>query len=361
MRTEALVYAAVAFAVACVVLLDRARQGRRFPLSRALGAVIAWGGGIVGVLAANQLLERAVLGGGLRASRAASTADAAGADATLRVKEALTTTVGMNLLTTPKDWVFGAVAVVLVMYGAWRLTSADAAARRLGAYALAAAGVLYGLRLVDGLGFVPGVLTASPLAAAGLAVGWSARRWRPLGAVAMLALPVVWLFQYSGGANPQWGGRYVLVSSTLLVVGAGVVLAATPGRGRVALVTFAAVVTLSGVAWLAQRSHTVADAMRELRTAPDVVLVSREAHVLREGGAFLTPDTRWLTATGRGELSRAAAIAEAVDAPALEVVQVPGRRLPVRLGAYTRAGVRKVEFLPGLDLQVVRYSPPPTT
>jgi len=174
----------------------------------------------------------------------------AGADATLRAKEAVTTAVGLNRFTTPTDWIVGATVVVLVMYGAWRLLSDDAAGRRLGAYALAGATVLYVLRMGDGLGFVPGVLSASPLAAAGLAVGWSARRWRPVGAVALLAVPVVWVFQYSGGANPQWGGRYLLVTGTLLAVGAAVVMAATPGRGRIAIVALAGLVTLGGLAWL---------------------------------------------------------------------------------------------------------------
>ncbi len=51
------------------------------------------------------------------------------------------------------------------------------------------------------------------------------------------AVPVVWVFQFTGGANPQWGGRYLLVTGTLLAVGAAVALPAdVPGgagrRGR---------------------------------------------------------------------------------------------------------------------------------
>lgn len=355
MRTESLVYAAAAAGVAAVLLLARARRERSLHPGRLVALAGAWVGGLGVVAAANQAMERALVGSGIRASRASGTAGMAGDDATLRAKEALTTAVGINRFVPSTDWLVGAAMVALVMYAAWRLTSADVRARRFGAYALAAATLLYVLRFADGLGFVPGVLSASPLAAAGLATGWSARRWRPVGAVALLAVPVVWVFQYSGGANPQWGGRYLLTTGTLLAVGAMVVLAATPGRGRIALVALAALVTLGGVAWLSQRSHTVADAMRALRTGPDTVLVVREAHVLREGGAFLTPDQRWLTAEGDRELDRAAAVAGRSGAGHLEVVQVRGRAVPSVLGDYTAVDRRRVRLLPGLDLSVVRY------
>jgi len=98
--------------------------------------------------------------------------------------------------------------------------------------------------------------------------------------------------------------------------------------------------------------------MVELRTGPDTVLISREAHVLREGGAFLGPDQRWLTAEDDGALDRAAEVAAAADAGHIEVVQVAGRSVPRRLGRYTREGGRTVEFLPGLSLRVVRYGAP---
>jgi hypothetical protein len=354
MRTEALVYAVVAAATAAGVLLHRARRtGPAF--DRLAGLGVAWAAGIGVCLAVNQALERTLVGGGIRTSRAAGTAGAAGADAGLRAKEALTTAVGTNRFDTPTDWFVGAAIAALVMFGAWRCTDVDRAARRLGGVALGIAGFLYLMRFADGLGFVPGVLTASPLAAAGLAVGWSARRWRPVGAVALLVVPIVWVFQYSGGANPQWGGRYLLVTSTLLAVGAAVVLAATPGRGRVAVVTLAALVTLAVIGWLSQRSHTVADAMRDLRTGPETVLVSREDHVLREGGAFLTPDQHWLTAESDRELDRAAAIAAASGAAHLEVVQFAGRPQRATLDGFSPTGRRTVALLPGLDLVVVRY------
>jgi hypothetical protein len=356
MRTEAFVYAAVAALVTgAVVARDRVRGRHVTP--RWIAAVAgAWGVGVVVLLVANQVLERVIVGSGVRAARAAGTAGLAGRDATVRAKEALTTAVGINRFLTPTDWIVGGCLAALVMYAAWRLLSADRDGRRLGGVAFVGAVLLYVLRFGDGLGFVPGVLTASPLAAAGLAVAWAARRWRTAAAIVLAAVPVVWLFQFSGGANPQWGGRYLLVTGTVLVVGAAVVLAVTPGTARVLLIALAVAVTAAGIAWLSQRSHAVADAMRTLDAGSDTVLVSREAHLLREGGAFYRPDRRWLTAESDRELRRAAEIARASGAGHLAVVGVRGRDVKDRLGDYVRRGTRQIEFLPGFPVVIVTYA-----
>lgn len=355
MRTESLVYAAVAAAVTAVLIARRAARVGEPPVRWMIAVGGAWAAGAAGVLVANQALEREVLGESLRAARAARTAGAAGADANLRVKEALTTGVGLNRLDTPADWIVGAFVVVLVMYAAWRLLVAGPRHRVAGVTALLVAGLCYGLRFEAELGFVPGMLSASPLAAAGSAVGWTVRRWRPVGTVALVAVPVVWLFQYSGGAHPQWAGRYLLVSSTLLAVGAAIVIATAPGAGRVAVVALAAVVTAAGVASLSERSATIADAGRALRTDAHTVLISREAHLLREIGAFYDPDRHWLTAERARDLRRAVAIADEVGAARLEVAAWPDRASPSRLGAFSRTGVRSFELLPGLDVELTRY------
>ena len=356
MRTEALVYAVVVGGVAAVVLLHRTFVRRNHTFRRNLQWGIAYAVGIALPLVANQILEKALVGGAIRADRAAGTARMAGGGTTLRAREAVTTAVGLNRFAFRSDWVFGALVVALVAYAALRFAATDRRDQRLGAVALAAAAFLYVLRFADGLGFVPGVLTASPLAAAGVAVGWSVRRWRLVGAVALLAVPVVWVFQFTGGANPQWGGRYLLVTGTLLVVGAAVVIPTLPQAARVALVALAVLVTASGVLWLSQRSHAVASAMQTIQRADGSVLVSREAHLLREGGAFYDPHARWLTATSDGDLRRAAAIASEVDAPALRVVGVAGRPFPATVGSWTRGRRERVEFLPGLDVVVVTYT-----
>jgi len=356
MRTEALVYAAVAVGVTAVVLVHRTLVRRDQTWTRNFQVGFAWLAGIGTVLAANQLLERALLGSAIRADRAAGTAGMAGHASSVRAEEAATTAIGLNRYDLHTSWFIGALAVAFVAYAAWRFAAPRRADLRIGAIALGAAFLLYFVRIADGLDFIPGFLSASPLAAAGIAVGWSVGRWRPVGAVALLALPLVWVFQFSGGAGPQWAGRYLLATSTLLVIGAAVVLPAMPKVARFALVALAVLVTASGLAWLSQRSHAVADAASALRSDDGTVLISREQHVLREAGAFYRADERWLTATTPQNLERAADIASDVDAPALRVVSLEGRKAPATIGEWQRTGRRRVEFIPGLFLDVVTYT-----
>jgi hypothetical protein len=355
-RTEALVYAAVAGAVAATVLMHRVYAKRELPAMRLVRLSAAGIAGLVAALVANQLFERAFVGGNIRAGRAAGTASTGGDGLALRTKEALITAVGLNRFTPTTDWIVGATIAALVAYAAWRLTSVERPNRRMGLLALAVAVFLYAVQLSSGLGFVPGMLSASPLAVAGLTVGWAARKWRPLGAIAVSAIPVIWFFQYSGGAGPQWGGRYLLPSSTLLAVAAAVVLAAAPKRERLAFVVLAAIATLGGVAWLSQRSHAVAAAMPEITVEDDTVLVSRESHLLREGGSFYRPDLRWLTAVNHDQLAAAVRIAERVGAPRLELMRLAGMPEPRHIGAYERVGKRRVTFLPGVDVVIVSYA-----
>jgi len=356
MRTEALVYAAIAVGVAGVVLIHRTVARREHTWVRNFQCGLAWLSGIGGVLVANELLERAVLGNAIRAGRAAGTASMAGDATSLRMQEAMTTALGVNRYDMHTSWLVGGLAVALVAYAAWQFAAPGRAGLRAGAIALGAACVVYFACIAGGLDFIPGLLSASPLAAAGIAVGWSVRRWRVVGAVALLAVPVVWAFQFSGGAGPQWGGRYVLVTSTLLVVGAAMVMPSMPKAGRLALVALAVLVTASGIAWLSQRSHTVADAMTAMRSDDGTVLVSREQHVLREGGAFYDADERWLTATTARDLELASEIAADVNAPAMRVVSFYGRPIPNTIGAWQRSDRRRVEFVPGLFVNVVTYT-----
>ena len=117
MRQEALVYLAVAGAVLCVSLVVRQRA-----FGRALGCGSAMLAGAAAVLVANDTLERVSLGATLRASRTASTAAAAGASLGTRVREALTTTIGLNRFAPNLDFLLGGLIVALIAYGSWRLS-----------------------------------------------------------------------------------------------------------------------------------------------------------------------------------------------------------------------------------------------
>src|SRR5439155_10709986 len=119
-----------------------------------------------------------------------------------RVKEAGLTAVGLFGDQEARSYLLGVAVLALLLFVAWRTgRAADP-----GPAVLAAGGVvaLYVIRFADGVGFVPGLVPATPLAAIGLARGWStpARRWAL--AAALVALPVVWRFEFPGGAAPQW-------------------------------------------------------------------------------------------------------------------------------------------------------------
>jgi hypothetical protein len=313
----------------------------------------AMGAGAFLAVAANHLLEVATLGSGLRAGRAAGTAAGAGSGGGGRAREAVTTAVGINGISPSTEIAIGVLLVGLFGCGALLLLG-DERRRRYGVVCLVFAAAIYVARLGAGLGYLPGLLTASPLAAVGIVVGWRSRslRW-PL-VVACAALPLVWIAQYSGNMRPQWGGRYVLVSGVLLAI-VGLLGVLPHRRALVPVLAVAVAVTAWGVANLAVRSHRIADGMTALVARHDDALISTEAHVLREGGAFYEPSRHWLTATDAAQLRRAAGIvADAGDDEVAVLTRHPGA-LPTRLAGFSRAGMAYVEIRPGERLAVVTY------
>jgi hypothetical protein len=354
MRTEALVYALITcLVVGIVLLIDRRRDVLRIAAGFALGFVVPIG--------LNQLLERAVLGEGLRSARASGALSGGARDGGERVADALRTTVGLNSFGPPAvDWLIGALIVGLLVLAMMALLRGSARPA-LGWVALAAAAVLYVVRFEGGLGFIPGMLVASPLAVAGVAAGltarWTTRPTRVVAAIAIAAAPVVWLYQYPGGANPQWGGRYILCSGALLAVLGVVALVA---RGRAALVPVllaGLLVTGSGLAWLSVRSHSVADAAQVLET-DDPVLTIGLPHLLREWGASYRPDRRMLTAENDSELPVALGVVEATGATRLTVVARYARQAPRHLGSFVRTTREPLTWTPGVHLAVARYRRP---
>ncbi|HEY7107532.1 MAG TPA: hypothetical protein VH986_14085 [Acidimicrobiia bacterium] len=347
MRTEALVPLAVAAAIACIAVL--ARERRVVPAVTRGAAIVA---GSVLALIGEHVLERVVLGVDLRAGRASSTAGAAGTGVAERAKEALTTTVGINGFAPSTDWVLGGVIVACVAGGTWYL--ARRPARTLVGVALfACAALVYAVRFSDGLGYLPGVLTACPLAVAGITVAWSRRELRLAGLLAVATVPIVWVVQYSGNAKPQWGGRYVLLSGVLLATVAVVAL----GHRREALVAaiaLSALVTGVGVAWLAERSHTVANGMETLVARHDQAVVSLDAHLLREGGAFYDPDRHWLTAPPDRLADAVRIVGDAGDTE-VAVLAPAGVRLPQEVAGFTRGARGSLEVRPGDPVQLAQY------
>ena len=352
MRTEALVYLAVGGGITCLLWLVRERDllaviGRGVTLLASAGVV----------LAANELLERLVLGTSLRGARAGGTAAAAGGSLGDRAHEAGTYVLGTNRLPWGSDLVLGAAIVLLIVIGVWLLLRPEERRLVLGVAALVAAGFLFCFVFGHGLGFVPGLLVASPFAAVGLALGWR-RDVRVITVMAVVALPLVWFFQYSGGAGPQWGARYTLLSGALLLVAATVVL---DGQ-RVAFVGVLAVAVLItgfGVAWLSVRSTWVASGMEAVLARHDQAVISGSQHFLREGGAFYDPSAHWLTAAPGAQLDRAVGIVHDAGDTEFAYVVNHGARAPAKIGPFRKGSTEQVQFLRSdVTLDVVTYRAP---
>jgi hypothetical protein len=205
---------------------------------------------------------------------------------------------------------------------------------------------LYLTRAVEGPGFVPGLLTASPLAAAGL-VGITRVQGqaRLVGAMAVLPVPVVWMTQYQGGAIPQWGGRYLLASGLVLAVVGVAALARVQPFLRVTLVALSLGVTVFGLAWMVERTHAFADAVADVERVPTAtVIVSELAHLAREGGGTYGGH-RWLTASRPGDLRRASLVARAAGAQRVDVVSLEDRPSFIGLTGYRLVATRRVPIL----------------
>ena len=88
----------------------------------------------------------------------------------------------------------------------------------------------------------------------------------------------------------------------------------------------------------------------------DQAVISGEAHVLREGGAFYDDSRHWLTSTSPRELHRAVRIVQDAGDTEFAYVVSDGVRIPRVIDGYQRDGIEKVQFLrpdlvpPGGDL-----------
>jgi hypothetical protein len=173
--------------------------------------------------------------------------------------------------------------------------------------------------------------------------------------MAVAALPLVWFFQYSGGAGPQWGARYTLLSGALLLVAATVVL---DGRRAafVGALAVAVLITAFGIAWLSVRSTWVASGMQKIVDRQDQAVISGSQHLLREGGAFYDADAHWLTAAPGAQLDRAAGIVHDAGDTEFAYVVGHGTEVPAHIGAFERGRTQQVQFLRSdVTLDVVTY------
>lgn len=346
LRNETFVYAAVMVGVACAV---------RWVRSRTLGPAVAAGVlsivGFAGPWLGNLALESAVgaSASATRGARATSTAQAVGSAFDVRVREGLQTLFGTNRGGFTESVLLGVCLVALVLAALRADARAD---RRPALLLMSLAVVVYALALSDGPGFLPGLFVAFPVAVASLLQGLWRPRARLVLLIALAALPLVYLFQYTGGAAPQWGGRYTLSSAILLGV-AGVVglLDRSPVAGR-ALIALSAAVTVAGVVWLGVRSRGVEDFFDEVVVEAEPVLISRNAFLLREGGA-VSVGRRWLSVASDDDFAAAVDVAREVGERRVSVLEwgaaaPPASALPPGLREVRRAELTFVDVPVGL-------------
>jgi hypothetical protein len=267
-----------------------------------------------------------VLGGSFRSGRTAPTDPAAEAAPAVRLREAFAT----SLAPFPSyDLTYVLVGIVLLAaLLVWAWSSRRGHTARVAPVAAAVVAVIYFYRLSFGLGFWPGLVATTPLAAVALALGWRASADRLVLAYALVPLPLVFVFQFPGGALPQWAGRYILTSGFLLAtLGAASLPALVPWarRGFVVASVFTAAV---GVAWLSVRTHQVAASAALLNARPEAVLVSRDGFPPREFAASYGTKN-WLATVDDADLDTVVQVLNGSGAPSFALVDLdPARPAP---------------------------------
>lgn len=360
LRTEAAVFSLAALGVVGLGLLVKRRP------KRAVAVGILFVVAFLVPLQFNQALEQRALGAVMRPAGGLTRGTPPRNvfhDAWRRVDNAVLTTIGLRAYGTTEILVTGTVLVGLLALAMRRARADD----HLAKVALVGVVLLYAAAGTQGFGFVPSLFAAAPIALVGAlatarvirgATGW--RALRPMLAIALLALPMVWLVSPTDGAAPQWGGRYLLMSGVLLTPIGVVALWSLPHWFRRCLVGLAIAVTVFGVSSLLARTHRVATFMERIERRPEQVLVSTEGYLWREGGSFYTPDRRWLIAPG-GEagVSRAASIVRRAGYETFALVEVEWAAKRVSVPGFCAIGRSdRLDFL-GSSARVTSYRAAP--
>ncbi len=356
-RTEALVYGFVGVGLGCILMLWTPRAGAEGESSRSrLPSVLGFGVSVVvgvGVpLVANEILERLVMDASFRSGRAASTASGIGVTPVLRLEEGLATSVNLSPSLDTGPYLIGITVACLFLYLAVKgaRDRSDPAMRIAAAVVVAA----YLLRVLDGPGFVPGMVAATPIAAVGLATAWYKPLSRYLALVAVGSLPLVWLFQFTGGAGPQWAGRYVLTSGlVLLVLGTVEGPRMTPWVWR-GFVGLSVAVTAFGLVWLGQRSHEVAASGEAFSRRPEPVLITTIGHQAREYGAFYD-EKPWLTAPFVEDRPQAVELVAKAGYDEFGYVTFPTGDEPPEFDGFEVVAEGEEHFIGGIHLRVLTY------
>ena len=357
MRTESIVFGFAAVAVVCLWLL-----ARRLLMSSVLVGALA-GVGFVAVMALNSALENAVLGEVRRAGRATGTAAAGGGKIGIRIEEAFIT--GFGLFPTDDPTLIGVGVLLFGLLVAAVVLTLNRSERA--PMVFVGVGALLLLRIVAGLGFVPGATMTVPIVAVAVAAGW---RYLPLRmplVIAAVAVPLVWAFQFTGGAIPQWGGRYLLPGSILLLAVGSVALQNIGNRvltrGFVAL---SILLSLFGVGWTYERTNDFSEALHALAARSEEALVFRPAFIAREAGPLML-DEQWLTAGYDDDLPFAVDVLHRAGVERFGYVELAGevdavdameeaRENSDAFGGFAPVEVSYIELSGGVYFQVTTFT-----
>ncbi len=347
LRQEALVYGFLAG----VVLVGRLVSWGR-PLTAIIRGSAMLAGTAAGLLA-NAAFEWWVFGTTLRAGRGGGTAAAAGTDLVVRAQEAVITGIGPLSGTNASALLLAGVLLGLLLAIGHNADRPFLDQRVIWA-GLGAVALLVVLDLIiDGMRFIPGLAATTPLAVLGIVRGGRTGPRRIVTAVSVLALPLVWLTQFAGGATAQWGGRYTLPSAVMLMVVA--IVSYDRGRARETLRILAVagfVITMIGVGWTVVRTRGFADASRALADRPEEALVFRDPFLAREPGP-LGLDEQWLAAPTPELLREASEVLAGAGIEEVGYVDFDiGRAVP-DLPGYVVVGESTIPLVNDLRLRVV--------
>lgn len=309
MRQEAMIYGFVAGVLLTVELLRGASRRSWTGFGRALLPSAAMAGGGVLMLAMNAIIEAQLYGSAFRSSRSVDAAVVAGDEVGERIDAAFTTTLSPLNGVDPIATFFGlAVLGGLVWLVLGIRTGSEV---RLPAVFLVATAAILAVRVIRlGPSFVPGMVPTAPLVVIGAGLGWATRKQRLMLVMALGPLPLVYLTQYTAGAVPQWGGRYMLLSGLLLVVLACVELPRRHGEAFRGLVVAGLLVTACGVWFNAVRTNSLERDFEMIEDVADgAVVVWYDSVKAREAGPEII-EHRWLSTAGDAERSTVLRILE---------------------------------------------------
>ena len=352
LRQEALVYGSVAGLVLGVRLLVNGR------VLAAIGRGLAMAAAAAAMLGANAVLEIAAMGGTLRGGRATGTAGAAGGALRTRIEEAVITAASPFARVDAATIALSLALVGLLVALGLRADRPPHERRVLAAGLLLVAAVMAVDLVAGGLGFIPGLAATTPVAVLGTTRCWRSGDNRFVAAIALGSLPLVWAVQYTGGAGPQWGGRYIITTGALLIVLAAVTFTTESAAAVLRKVAIgAAVVTCVGVVWTIHRTHELADAFRELAARDEPALVFHDPFLAREGGTTVVSE-RYLAATGPEDRAEAVAALEQMGIDGAGFVDLDDGAAIRRLPGWELVGTDRVELIDGIDLRVTTWQAP---